>query len=181
MRSKVTKTGKERFYTIFAFFVIAPIISIVLAFALVQNVILPRLEEGESTISNLEEGLGNIGDNNYELDNDFSQIEDIEDLESNPNDLTVKDSDSRNPVTVYYGVQIGNFSSITNAEIFINEIKGNNINNGYIVNIGDTYKVFAGEFQAKEEAYGFLESVREVYEDAFVNVVSSEDRLTKPE
>lgn len=184
MRKKVTNTGKDRLYTIFAFFIVAPIISIVLAFALVQNVILPRLEEGENTISTIEEGLGGIEENNYELDDDFNLNEDSRDLESAPSELTDKDADSgedNTVATVFYGVQIGNFSSIANADTFINELKGNNINNGYIVKVGDSYKVFAGEFQIKEEAYSYLESIREAYEDAFVNTVSSKDKITKSE
>lgn len=56
MRRKVTNTGKDRLYTIFAFFIVAPVISIVLAFALVQNVILPRLEEGQKLLVQLRRG-----------------------------------------------------------------------------------------------------------------------------
>ena len=184
MRRKVTNTGKDRLYTIFAFFIVAPIISIVLAFALVQNVILPRLDEGENTISTIEEGLGDIGENNYELDDEINSNEEGENLSSEPTEMIDKDSElgAENTVaTVFYGIQIGNFSSITNAETFISELKGNNINDGYIVNVGDSYKVFAGEFKTKEDAYGYLESIREKYEDAFVNSVSSKDKITKSE
>ncbi|SCG83774.1 hypothetical protein DW1_2209 [Proteiniborus sp. DW1] len=183
IRKRVTNTGKDRLYTIFAFFIVAPILSIVLAFALVQNVILPRLDEGQKTISTVDEGLGDKVEKNYGLEGDLSSTVDGETLGTEAIDLTenVSESEEETAETTFYGIQIGNFSSITNAEEFIKELKGNNFDNGYIVNVGNSYKVFAGEFKIKEEAYNYLENVREIYEDAFVNTVSSKDKIFRPE
>lgn len=183
MRRKVTNTGKDRLYTIFAFFIVAPVISIVLAFALVQNVILPKLEEGQKTISTIEEGLGDNVEKNYELDDDLSSTGDEDITAAESEDLTEADSESEEETieTIFYGIQIGNFSSIANAEAFIKELEANNIQNGYIVNVEDSYKVFSGEFKLKEEAYGYLENIREVYADAFVNTVSSKGKIIRTE
>ncbi len=182
-RRKVTNTSKDRLYTIFAFFIVAPIISIVLAFALVQNVILPRLEE-QTTISTIDEGLGDKVENSYELEDELNSAGDGESSGKESIDLTdedLKPKEEDTVATTFYGIQIGNFSSITNAEAFIRELKGNNIEDGYIVNVENSYKVFAGEFEIKEDAYSYLENIRKTYVDAFVNVVSSKNKITKSE
>jgi len=182
MRRSISN-NRDRLYTIFAFFIIAPIISIVLAFALVQNVILPRLDEGHNTIT-----TENILDNEIEDEFDSSNLELIDNEEASVSDSleeqgegTISQTENKNTIdSIFYGVQVGNFSSIANAELFIKELKANNIDDGYIVNVGDSYKVFTGEFQIKDDAYNYLESIRKLYEDAFVNVVSSEDKILKP-
>lgn len=183
MKRKVTNTGKDRLYTIFAFFIVAPVISIVLAFALVQNVILPRLEEGQKTISIMEDELGNNAEKDYELDDDLSSTGNEDSTVADSEDITEDntDLDEENIETVFYGIQIGNFSSLTNAEAFIKELEENNIQNGYIVNVEGAYKVFSGEFKLKEEAYSYLEKVRELYTDAFVNTVTNKAKISKTE
>ncbi|WIV10567.1 SPOR domain-containing protein [Proteiniborus sp. MB09-C3] len=183
VRRRVSNTSKDRLYTIFAFFIVAPIISIVLAIVLVQNVILPRLEEGQNAISTIEDNLDKKGMNNLDSnidsnsagDKDMSGLEPVDETDQKP-----ESNDENTIETTFYSVQIGNFSSTANAETFIKELKEKNINDGYIVNVGESYKVFAGEFQAKEEAYSYLENIKKLYEDAFVNSVSSKDKITKP-
>ncbi len=173
---KVNKNNKDRLYTIFAFFIVAPIISIVLAFFLVQNVILPRLSENQKTIDIIEEGLGEeVGkDVGLDINTSINNNEDM--LESEPTEEKDESPDDKGGVveeTIFYSVQVGNFSSITNAEALVKELKEKNINDCYVVNIGESYKVFAGEFHIKDEAYKYLENIRELYEDAFVNMVSN--------
>lgn len=177
--------NRDRLYTIFAFFVVAPIISIVLAFVLVQNVILPRLDNGQNVISTIDNNLDNELES--DLDSRSSQLTDNENI-SNEDSMEeqstyteVSQTEDENTVgSTFYSVQVGNFSSITNAELLVKELKSNNIEDSYIVDLGDSYKVFAGEFQSKDEAYNYLEIIRKLYEDAFVNVVSSKDKILKP-
>lgn len=177
---KVNKSNKDRLYTIFAFFVIAPIISIVLAFLLVQNVIIPRLDEDQKANSTIEEGISETGEGDIDLNNDTNIADNVditkpdkpEEIEGSPSSGQVNAEE-----TTFFSVQIGNFSSVTNAQALINDLKENNINDGYIVNVEDSYKVFAGEFQIKEDAYNYLENIREFYEDAFMNTVSSNDKV----
>ncbi|WP_352418826.1 SPOR domain-containing protein [Proteiniborus sp.] len=177
---RVNRNNKDRLYTIFAFFVVAPIISIVLAFGLVQNVILPRLAEEQKTINTIEEGLGEEekSDNEFNIDTNITDNENVTEV------VPTEETQGTAGVieeTTFYSVQVGNFSSITNAEALVKELKENNINDGYIVNNEESYKVFAGEFQIKDEAYNYLDKIRKLYEDAFVNTLSSKEKIIRPD
>ncbi len=180
---RINKSNKDRLYTIFAFFIVAPIISIVLAFFLVQNVILPRLSEEQKAIGTIEEGLGEEIGKDVDLDIDTSIKDNENMLESETTKEKDEIPDNEDEVvkeTIFYGVQIGNFSSITNAEALVKELKEKNINDCYVVNIGESYKVLAGEFHTKDEAYKYLENINKIYEDAFVNTVSDKNKILKP-
>lgn len=182
-RKRVDKDKKDRLYTIFAFFIVAPIISIVLGFALVQYVILPRLDAEQKAINPIEEKIGEEEKSETKLNID-ADISDTED-KSEPEPIEEKNDASNNEEenvkeTTFFGVQLGNFSSITNAQVLAKELKENNID-GYIVSDGNFYRVFAGEFNVKEEAYNYLENIREIYEDAFVNLVSSNEEIIRPD
>lgn len=181
---RVNRNKKDRLYTFFAFFVVAPIISIVLAFVLVQNVILPRLAEEQKTIDTVEERLGEGGNDYIDLNSDTSIANNENISESGQTEETGEVSginEENVEETIFYSIQVGSFSSITNAETLIKELKDNNINDGYIVNVEESYKVFAGEFQIKDEAYNYLENIKKLYGDAFVNTVSSKQKVKRVE
>lgn len=176
-RRKVNRSNKDRLYTIFAFFIVAPIISVLLAFTIVQNFILPRLSEDQMTSSQiLQTKDKEQNDINMNTDIELSDNTETEDLEQNEesND-TEKTSDESTIESTFFSIQLGNFSSLTNAKTFMNELAEKNINECYIIKVDEAYKVFSGQFDIKEEAYDYLEEIRLIYEDAFVNKVSNED------
>ncbi|SDZ32223.1 Sporulation related domain-containing protein [Proteiniborus ethanoligenes] len=179
-RTKINKNKKDRLYTIVAFFIAAPIISILLGFFLVQYVILPRLSEGENTLNpiehrveeNKETEADDISNDSVYEDDLNNQIGDTEESSDNTDlvDSLPNTGDEEQREVTFYSVQLGNFSSITNAESFIKELKENNID-GFIISNG-TFKVFTGEFNSRDDAYKHLEGIKPIYEDAFVNLVS---------
>ena len=78
----------------------------------------------------------------------------------------------------FYSAQIGCFSSIENAKVFVQELKGNDIS-GYIVKMDDKYKVYSGMFIDREDAQTHKDQVKEIYEDVFVRTNIIEGSVVK--
>ncbi len=154
--------------TIFVFFIIAPIISIIIGILIVQNLILPHFEDIDNT--KLTNKIENSSSNNKSNENivkdiDKQKIDDLEKLE-----LTIKGFD-------LYNIQLGSFSNIENAKTLRKELREKGAN-GYIVKISD-YKVFYGTYLNREICDKVLTSIRESYKDAFVNKITVDDFVIK--
>ncbi|WP_427338951.1 SPOR domain-containing protein [Caloranaerobacter sp. DY30410] len=170
MKSSMRKrrNKKDKLLTIFVFFIIAPIISIIIGILIVQNLILPHFEDIDNT--KLTNKIENSSSNNKSNENivkdiDKQKIDDLEKLE-----LTIKGFD-------LYNIQLGSFSNIENAKTLRKELREKGAN-GYIVKISD-YKVFYGTYLNREICDKVLTSIRESYKDAFVNKITVDDFVIK--
>lgn len=162
------KSKKDKLLTIFVFFILAPVISIVIGILIVQNIILPHFEDVNDTKRSIkiEDNLSNNERNeNIAKDIDKQKIDDLKKLE-----LRIEGFD-------LYNIQLGSFSNIENAMNLRKELRGNGVD-GYIVKIND-YKVFYGTFLNREICDKILTSIRESYKDAFVNKITINDLVIK--
>lgn len=184
-RTKINKNKKDRLYTIITFFIAAPIISIVLGFFLVQYIILPRLSEEQNTLNPIEYRI----EENKESEESNSPSSVLPSDGAEPQNETIDTEDSLEEADLvdnssneeteekkdisFYSIQLGSFSSLANAESFLKELKGNNID-GYILK-NRTFTVFSGEFNSKEDAYKYLDDIKKLYGDAFIKLVSKKE------
>jgi len=171
MRSKRHKVKKDRLFTILAFFVLAPIISVFLGFALVKYMILPRFlpVKEETSLQTLQEDIDN-------KETEFQQdIQNVDNSEQSTQDQNVQTKQSKLEGITLYNIQVGNFSSIENADNIVKELAANGMP-GYVVEL-DSYKVFAGTYFNREEADEYLSKVKDIYSDAFVNTFTIIERV----
>ncbi|SHH61224.1 Sporulation related domain-containing protein [Caloranaerobacter azorensis DSM 13643] len=163
---------KDKLLTIFIFFVVAPIISIVIGVFIVQKFILPHFED--------------INDNKP-----ISKIESSSNKDKNNENIIIKDKDKRDKQEIddsreleltiegfdLYNVQLGSFSNIENAKKLRKELRDKGAN-GYIVKIGN-YKVFYGTYLNRKMCDKVLTNIRKLYKDAFVNKIVVDDFVIK--
>ncbi|MGF7056518.1 SPOR domain-containing protein [Brassicibacter mesophilus] len=172
IRRKRHKVKKDRLFTILAFFVVAPIISVLLGFVLVKYMILPRFlpVQKEPTSQIIQDDISNSDDTNFQ-----QNMQDEDNSEQSTQNQNIQLKQSKLEGITLYNIQAGNFSSVENAESLVKELATNGIT-GYIVKL-DSYKVFTGTYFNREEADKYLSKVKNTYSDSFVNTFSIIERV----
>lgn len=154
-RGRKSRRNLGKWGNIIIFFVMAPIVAILITAGLFKFLISPYIvsDDNEQVIQNEEDNLdqdttnGDINNNGNSTDTDDT--------------ITLKlDGMSM------FNVQVGSFSSKENAQVLVDELKQNEIN-GYMVN-KDGYKVFAGTFFSRGEAEKYRDDLKNTYSDAFL-------------
>lgn len=171
IRRKRHRMEKDRLVTFIAFFVVAPLISIVLGFAIVKFLVIPTFLPVQDETNQLT-NQGDINDNIDGFEQEEYQPNYEED--NNQNETTqVKQSEIEG--IVLYNLQVGNFSSEENANNLIKELNSKEML-GYLVK-GDSYIVFAGTYLTRAEADKYLPEVKISYNDAFISTFSLQDKV----
>ncbi len=154
-RNRNTKNlGKWR--NVIIFFIIAPIVAILITIGLFRYLILPYIVSDDNP--------DNINQDKQNNEDDSGQGDD------NNND---QDSDITDPIITLrldgmslFNVQLGSFSSKENAQSLVNQLKEKDIN-AYVVD-SDSFKVFAGTFFSRTEAERYKDKLKNTYKDAFL-------------
>lgn len=161
-----TRRGSERqnvnkWTNFLIFFVLAPIVAILLTIGLFKYLILPQFlpEDDKDANNNQIEQETDNPNSTDENDNSNSN-------EENNGQLSMYTLDGMD----LFSVQIGSFGSKENAEKLVEQLKENGLD-GYLIE-KDSYKVFAGTFFSRQEADVYLIKVREYYSDAFIKSFS---------
>ncbi len=161
MRQKRTRRSRKssgNWGNIIIFFVLAPILAILIAVGLYKYLLLPYIEPNDNP-SNIEVGTSN-DENNSQINNSY----DNNDTES-PNNTESFVTLKLKGLTLF-NVQLGSFSSKENAQTLVDELKDKEIN-GYMFD-SNGFKVFAGTFFTRGEAEKYRDELKNTYSDAFI-------------
>ncbi len=165
------KVKKDRLATFLAFFVMAPIISILIGLALVKYIILPRFlpVQNENATEIMQDDM---------INSDVLLQQDVQEANTNQQNTeksSVQINQTKAEGITLYNIQVGNFSNIENAQTLANELIDKGLP-GYIIKL-DMYKVFVGTYSTRQEADKYLAKVKDVYSDAFINTFSIIERV----
>lgn len=154
------RSGKSsgKWGNVIIFFVMAPILAILIAAGLLKYLVLPYIGS-EDNPSNIQVGTQN--DANNSQDNNNTDNNDNESPNNTDSFITLK----LKGLTLF-NVQLGSFSSKQNAQTLVDELKENGIL-GYLVD-SNGYKVFAGTFFSRGEAEKYRDDLKNTYSDAFI-------------
>lgn len=153
----------DKLRMVIAFFVIAPVISITLAYFGVNYFLMPKLGQGniqsceqeEYFEQEIEDNTGSNLENNEAVEYNFAQED---------NNTSSKKIDDIS----FFTVQMGCFSTIENAKVFVSELKENDIS-AFVVKVGENFKVYSGVFTSKTQADVRKEQIKKNYNDVFVS------------
>lgn len=161
MLRRKNKLTKDKLNKLMSSFVIAPVIGIVLGIFLVSKFFIPFLDNND-----IGQEVGKIDDS----------LIDQDDKEKDDKDQADKDQGDKSTVEYkelglddfnLYNVQVGSFSSLENAKIFLEEINNKKLG-GYILKIND-YKIFIGSYLDRTDAESVLKNTKEIYPEAFIS------------
>lgn len=154
LQKRRNNSPKDKLTIFITFFVIAPLVSISLAYLVVNHVIVPCFIEQKVEIKEEIPPYNATADVHENINNN-KDVE-IPELEYKINDIG------------FCSVQVGSFNDINNAKTIIQDMKNNNIA-GFIVKIKDSYKVYSGVFTNEEHARKHKEELKKNYNDAFIS------------
>ncbi|WP_026893768.1 SPOR domain-containing protein [Clostridiisalibacter paucivorans] len=135
---------RDKLVNFLLFFIIAPLVSVMIAFGLVKHVLLPNIDKEVDEKTEISE----VKDESKSKDND-KEVYEFKDL-------------------VLYSIQTGSFDDIENGKLLVKEMNSKQIP-GFILEVDNDYKVFAGTFLDREEAERYNVYVKGILKDSFIN------------
>lgn len=159
MLRRKNKSTKDKLNKFMFSFVIAPIIGIVLGIFLVTQWVIPFLDNNDI-------GQEAVNPDDSLIEDDDKESKDHDDKEQGgESEVEYKELSLDN--YNLYNVQVGSFSSLDNAKIFLEEINNKKLG-GYILKIND-YKIFIGSYLNRTDAESVLKNTKEIYPEAFIS------------
>ena len=161
MRQKRVSRNKKnlgKWRNIIIFFIIAPIVAILITTGLFRYLILPYIVSDDNP-DNINQDKQNNEDDSPKSDKNNNQ-------DNQDSDITDPTMTLRLDGMSLFNVQLGSFSSKENAESLVSQLKEKEIN-AYIVD-SDSFKVFAGTFFSRREAEKYKDKLKNTYTDAFL-------------
>lgn len=150
-----SRSSSGKMNNVIIFFVLAPIVAILITVGLFKYLILPYISSD---------------------DNPSNVSEEIPSDDNNPQGNNITDKDNPDITDSYitlelegltlFNVQLGSFSSKENAQTLVDKLLENGIN-GYLVD-SNGYKVYAGRFFSRGEAEKYRDELKDTYSDAFI-------------
>ncbi|WDV44708.1 SPOR domain-containing protein [Clostridiaceae bacterium M8S5] len=162
-QNRFKDNGKDKLTNFVVFFIIAPLVSITFAYFAVNHFIMPKLENKAETIN---QSLQENQDKDEDVTTSFpapqpEETQDGQDIKNYSQECKFKNVD-------FFSVQVGSFSSLENAKIFLEQMKDNLVS-GFIVKVEESYKVYSGVFTDRNDANTHKDKVKEKYTDAFIS------------